>query len=69
MTKAAIAIFFLDVTKKMKAKFNAKLAAEKAFLKKLAENFTSMINHEMQTPLASMLFFIIQIERQLEDRS
>ena len=69
MTKAAFAIFFLDVTKKMKAKFNAKLAAEKAFLTKLAENFTSMINHEMQTPLTSILFFIIQIERQLEDRS
>ena len=34
MTKAAIAIFFLDVTKKMKAKFNAKLAAEKALLTK-----------------------------------
>ena len=64
---AAIAIFFFDVTKKIKTKLNEKMTAEKVQQAKHAENFTSTVSHEMRTPLGSMLFFIGLIEALLDD--
>ena len=66
MAQAAIAIFFSDVTKKIKTIMKEKMTAEKVQQAKNAENFTSTVSHEMRTPLGSMLFFIGLIENLLE---
>ena len=66
MAKAAIAIYFFDVNKKIRTKLNEKITAEKVQQAKHAENFTSTVSHEMRTPLGSMLFFISLIEALLE---
>ena len=66
MAQAAIAIFFSDVSKKIKTKLNEKMAAEKEQQAKIAENFTSTVSHEMRTPLGSIIFLIGLIEKLLE---
>lgn len=66
MAQAAIAIFFSDVSKKIKTTLREKMAAEKEQQAKTAENFTSTVSHEMRTPLGSIIFLIGLIEKLLE---
>ena len=66
MAQAAIAIFFSDVSKKIKTTLREKIAAEKEQQAKTAENFTSTVSHEMRTPLGSIIFLIGLIEKLLE---
>ena len=65
MAQAAIAIFFSDVSKKIKTTLREKIAAEKEQQAKTAENFTSTVSHEMRTPLGSIIFLIGLIEKLL----
>ena len=55
-------ILMADVTKKVRSRLNSKLAKEKEQQVQHAENFKSTVNHEMCTPLESILFFVRQIQ-------
>ena len=60
--KAAFAIFISDVTRKTARKVNELDIIQKHQINQMAENLTSTVSHEMQTPLSSILFFIAQLE-------
>ena len=61
--KISIAIFLTDASDKVRLKAMKMLLKHKKELAKQAENFTSTVSHEMQTPLGSILFFIGQLEK------
>mgnify|MGYP000926486766 CR=1 FL=1 len=56
-------ILITEVTKKIKSRTISKRNLEKEQQEQQAENFQSTVNHELRTPIASILFFIRQIQQ------
>ena len=61
MSKPAVAVYINDITKMISEKLIKMEYLEHQQEKLQAQNFTSTISHEMQTPIETMIFFLNQV--------
>ena len=62
MGEPCYTIFMKEVTEKVYSKIAQYKQDEENELRENTENFTSTINHEMSTPLATSIFFMQQLQ-------
>ena len=56
----------MNYTKKIQTTINEKFLQEKQLRAKYAESYTANVNHEMRTPLATILFFLAYVIKFIE---
>ena len=67
--RPAVAVYVQNRTKKVKEKLYNLLRREEVQSQQQAENFTSVITHEMRTPILTIIFFLQRVMSMLgEDK-
>ena len=59
--RPVVAVYVQNRTKKVKEKLYNLLRREEVHSKQQAENFTSVITHEMRTPILTIIFFLQRV--------
>ena len=59
--RPAVAVYVRNRTKKIKEKLFRMLRREEVNSKQQAENFSSVISHEMRTPILNIIFFLRRV--------
>ena len=57
----AVAVYVRNRTKKVREKLHSLLRREEIHSRQQAENFSSVISHEMRTPLLNIIFFLKRV--------